>query len=125
GAGDRVRRSHAGKNGGAHRAGIFEGPRAAREYRDVKVLMMLASSSVTGPAEPMLHDAHALRAAGHTVHLACDTRRPGNLVEAIRALGFPLAEELHLCQSPGAVEVWRDIRALRARLRAESYDLVH
>lgn len=91
----------------------------------MKVLMMLASSSVTGPAELMLHDAAALRAAGHTVHLACDTRRPGNLVEAIKAQGFPLAEELILCQSPGAVEVWKDIRALRQRIRNESYDLIH
>ena len=87
--------------------------------------MMLASSSVTGPAELMLADAAALRAAGHTVHLACDTRRPGNLVETIKAQGFPLAEELILCQSPGAVEVWKDIRALRQRIRNESYDLIH
>ena len=87
--------------------------------------MMLASSSVTGPAELMLHDANALRAAGHTVHLACDTRRPGNLVEAIRAQDFPLAEELTLCQSPAAIEVWHDIRALGQRLRSERYDLVH
>jgi len=87
--------------------------------------MMLASSSVTGPAELMLHDANALRAAGHTVHLACDTRRPGNLVDAIRAQDFPLAEELTLCQSPAAIEVWHDIRALGQRLRSERYDLVH
>jgi glycosyltransferase involved in cell wall biosynthesis len=86
---------------------------------------MLASSGITGPAEVMLADAEALRAAGHTIHMACDTRRPGNLVEAIKARGFTLLEELTLCQSPGAVEVWRDVRALRARLMAERYDLVH
>src|SRR5207245_2080110 len=80
---------------------------------------------VTGPAELMLADAEALRAAGHTVHLACDTRRPGNLVEAIKARNFPLLEELTLCQSPAAVEVWRDVRALRACMVAERYDLVH
>ena len=91
----------------------------------MKALLMLASSSVTGPAELMLQDAQALRAAGHTVHLACDTRRPGNLVEAIRAAGFPLLEELTLCQSPSAVELWRDVRALKVRLRDEGYDLVH
>lgn len=91
----------------------------------MKALLMLASSSVTGPAELMLHDAMALREAGHTIHLACDTRRPGNLVEAIRAANFPLLEELTLCQSPGAVELWHDVRALKARLRDEKYDLVH
>ena len=87
--------------------------------------MMLASPWVTGPAELMLHDARNLRAAGHTVHLACDTRRPGNLADAIRAEGFELAEDLVLCQSPGAVEVWRDIRALGQRARTERYDLIH
>jgi glycosyltransferase involved in cell wall biosynthesis len=91
----------------------------------VKALLMLASSSVTGPAELMLQDAKALRDAGHTVHLACDTRRPGNLVEAIRAAGFPLLEELTLCQSPSAVELWRDVRALKGRLKDEGYDIVH
>src|SRR6185312_14002783 len=109
----------------ADRGGVFRNPRATRESFTVKVLMRLASSSVTGPAELMLHDAAALRAAGHTVHLACDTRRPGNLVETIKAQGFPLAEELILCQSPGAVEVWKDIRALRTRIRTEGYDLIH
>ena len=91
----------------------------------MKILMTLASSSITGPAELMLSDAEDLRASGHTVHLACDTRRPGNLVDAIRTRGFTLLEELTLSQSPGAVEVWNDIRALRDRIRVEKYDLVH
>jgi glycosyltransferase involved in cell wall biosynthesis len=91
----------------------------------LKILLMLATSSVTGPAELLLADAEALRAAGHTVHLACDTRRPGNLVEEVKKRDFVLCEDIVLCQSPGAVEIWNDIRSLRKRFAAERYDLVH
>lgn len=91
----------------------------------MKVLLTLASSSVTGPAELLISDAEALRKAGHTVHVACDTRRPGNFVEELEKRNFEICRELALCQSPGVVEVWNDIRALRKRIQAERYDLLH
>ena len=97
----------------------------AREATHHEVPADVGQLDVTGPAEVMLADAEALRSAGHTVHLACDTRRPGNLVETIRGKELTLLDELVLCRSPGAVEVWHDVRALRARMVQERYDLVH
>ena len=88
------------------------------------VLLTLASSSVTGPAERMLGDAQVLRAAGHEVTIAFDTRRPGNLREACEARQLAIAEELKLSRVSGPWESWRDIVALRRRLRA-GIDLVH
>jgi glycosyltransferase involved in cell wall biosynthesis len=89
----------------------------------VRVLLLLSSSSVTGPAELCLDDARALRRAGHEVLFGCDTRRPGNYADAIRGAGFPLCEELALCPKPRPLEVLRDAVCLRKRLA--EVDLVH
>jgi glycosyltransferase involved in cell wall biosynthesis len=90
----------------------------------VRVLLTLASSYLTGPAERMLGDAVALRDAGHRVTIGIDTRRAGNLLEACQKRGLTVAEELKLSRVSGLWESWRDIRALRRRLTAE-VDLVH
>jgi glycosyltransferase involved in cell wall biosynthesis len=87
------------------------------------VLLLLSTSSVTGPAELCLDDARALAASGHEVLFGCDTRRPGNYAEAIRKAGFQVMDELALCRTSGPVEIGRDIVRLRARLRQA--DLVH
>ena len=58
----------------------------------MRILSLLSTSSVTGPAELCLSDAEALRDAGHEVLFGCDTKRPGNYVEAIRRAGFEVME---------------------------------
>ncbi len=90
----------------------------------MRVLLTLASSSVTGPAERMLGDAEVLKAAGHEVTIGFDTRRPGNLRDACRARNLPIAEELKLSRVSGPWESWRDVVALRRRLVTD-VDLVH
>jgi glycosyltransferase involved in cell wall biosynthesis len=91
----------------------------------VKVLMMLSTSSVTGPAELCLEDAKALREAGHQVTFACDTRRPGNYADAIAREGFELDRSLTLCPKPRPSEVALDIARLRGRFQRGDFDLVH
>ena len=90
----------------------------------MRVLLTLASSSVTGPAERMLGDARVLREAGHEVTIALDTRRPGNLGAACHALELPIADEIKLSRISGPWESWRDVVALRRRL-VGGVDLVH
>jgi glycosyltransferase involved in cell wall biosynthesis len=72
----------------------------------------------------MLGDAEVLRASGHEVTVAFDTRRPGNLREACRARDLPIAEGLKLSRVSGPWESWRDVVALRRSLVA-GVDLVH
>ncbi len=90
----------------------------------VRVLLTLASSSLTGPAERMLGDAEVLLAAGHEVVVAFDTRTEGNLAEVCRRRGLATAPELRLSRHSGPVEALGDVLRLRRRLRA-GVDLVH
>ena len=89
----------------------------------MRVLMLLSTSSVTGPAELCLDDARGLAQAGHSVLFGLDTRRPGNYAEAIRAAGFEVMDELTLCRKSTPLEIARDVARLRRRLRGA--DLVH
>lgn len=89
----------------------------------MNVLLTLSSASVTGPADRLLGDARLLVAAGHVVTVAHDTRREGTLAPAIEAAGFARAAELALCREVRPLDLARDVRRLRARLR--DVDLVH
>jgi L-malate glycosyltransferase len=89
----------------------------------VRVLMLLSTSSVTGPAELCLTDASALRDAGHEVLFGFDTRRPGNYEKAIREAGFAAMDELALCRKSAPLDVARDVVRLRQRMKGA--DLVH
>ena len=89
----------------------------------MRILELLSTSSVTGPAQLCLSDAEALRREGHEVLFGCDTRREGNYAAAIRAAGFELMDELALCRKSGPGETLRDLAHLRSRLARA--DLVH
>jgi glycosyltransferase involved in cell wall biosynthesis len=89
----------------------------------VRILMLLSTSSVTGPAELCLDDAKALRAAGHSVVFGYDTRRPGNYGEAIKEAGFEALTELTLCRKSSPVDLFRDVTRLRKLLW--NVDLIH
>jgi glycosyltransferase involved in cell wall biosynthesis len=88
----------------------------------MRVLLTLASSSRTGPAERMLGDAEQLRAQGHEVELGIDTFQPGNLREVAAGHGFRL-EPLVLSRRVRPGHVLDDLRALRRLLPA--FGLVH
>ena len=89
----------------------------------MRILSLLSTSSVTGPAELCLSDAEALRDAGHEVLFGCDTKRPGNYVEAIRRAGFEVMDELALCRKSSPPDLLRDLARLRRRMRGA--DVVH
>jgi hypothetical protein len=47
----------------------------------VRILHLVSSSTMTGPADPALNLARAQRALlGHDARLACDRRRDGNIL---------------------------------------------
>ncbi len=77
----------------------------------MKVLELLSSPVWTGPAEPMASVAAHLRARGHHVEIAVDTRRPGDLRERLRGLGFAVRGDLALTTKgfppPLLADAWR------------------
>lgn len=90
----------------------------------MKILHLVSSSTLTGPADPALSIARAqARLFGHDVTFAFDTIRSGNLQVKAGASGVRLAPELGLCTKGGLTLAIRD----RARLRAlaPSFDVVH
>jgi len=91
----------------------------------VRLLLTCATPEYTGPAELMLEDALALRAAGHEVTIAFDTRRQGSLRSRVEAAGLPIEEGLDLCRRPDPARIAADVRRLRAGLVAGRWDTVH
>jgi len=91
----------------------------------LNVLLTVASSSVTGPAERMLGDALCLQAAGHAATVAFDTVRPGDFVERAHSQGITLEQGLALSRSVRPAQVVRDVRRLKALLEEGRADLIH
>lgn len=90
----------------------------------MKILHLVSSPTLTGPADPALGLARAQRALlGLDVELACDHLRPGNLIEKARAAGVPVVDALRLSTKGGLFDALADRRALR-RL-ADEHDVVH
>jgi glycosyltransferase involved in cell wall biosynthesis len=89
----------------------------------MRILELLSSPVWTGPAEPMATLAGELRARGHTVELAVDTRRPGDLRDRLRALGFPVRDDLALTTRGAPPPLLSDARRL-ARI-GPGFDVVH
>lgn len=89
----------------------------------MRILELLSSPVWTGPAEPMASLAGWLRRRGHHLEVAVDARRPGDLRERLRALGFPPRDDLLLTTRGFPPSVLRDARTL-ARL-GPSFDVVH
>ncbi len=79
----------------------------------MRVLLTLASSSITGPAERLLGDAEILRAAGHEATVAFDGVRPGNAIAEAEARGFRLVPGLALCREATPARVAGDLWKLR------------
>jgi glycosyltransferase involved in cell wall biosynthesis len=91
----------------------------------VNVLLTVASSSVTGPAERLLGNALCLQAAGHVATVAFDTVRPGDFVERARERGVTLEPGLALSRSVRPMQVVRDVRRLASMLREGRAELIH
>src|SRR5260370_38234821 len=89
----------------------------------LRILELLASPVWTGPAEPVASLAAELRDRGPQIELAGGTRRQGELVERLRALGFPPASELALSTKSNPWTIAKDVARLRAL--AGQFDLWH
>jgi glycosyltransferase involved in cell wall biosynthesis len=84
---------------------------------------MLSSPAWTGPAEPMASLAGELRARGHEIQVAVDTRRPGDLRERLQALGFAVRADLALTTRGAPPPFLADARTL-GRI-GSGFDVVH
>ena len=91
----------------------------------MRLLLSCATPEFTGPAELMLEDAVCLRAAGHDVTVAFDTRRAGSLRGRVEALQLPIEDSLDLCRIADPAASVRDVVRLRRLLRAGRYDTLH
>jgi glycosyltransferase involved in cell wall biosynthesis len=93
----------------------------------LRILHVTSDWKWTGPAEPMLVAGSALRARGHGVELACPAPPPGErgVLDVARERGV---EPVLLLERGRGLRPWRDrrdVRRLRRRLAADSYDVVH
>lgn len=93
----------------------------------MRILQLTGDWKWTGPAEPMLRLAEALRARGHDVALACPESPGGEpgLAERARAAGFPPALALSRGRGVRPLADARDARRLAALLGERKIELVH
>lgn len=94
----------------------------------MKVLQITSDWKWTGPAEPMLRLALALRARGHDVSIAAPEAPPGagrGLAEEARAAGLPPVVTLVRGRGLQLVRDTREVRSLRAFLEAREIEVVH
>ena len=89
-------------------------------------LLMVSSSSRTGPAEGLISLARELRAQGLDARFAADTVRPGeNLGEHLAHAGVPWETELRLSRKVRLGDVVHDARRLAELARTGRYDVLH
>ncbi len=89
-------------------------------------LLMVSSSSRTGPAEGLISLARELRALGLDARFAGDTVRPGeNLGEHLAHAGVPWETTLRLSRKVRLRDVLHDVGELRERARTGRNDLFH
>jgi len=89
-------------------------------------LLMVSSSSRTGPAEGLISLAHELRSQGIDARFAGDTIRPGeNLGEHLALAGVPWETGLRLSRKVRLGDLFHDAAALASFARAGRYDVLH
>jgi glycosyltransferase involved in cell wall biosynthesis len=90
----------------------------------MKVLHLVSSPTLTGPADPALTLAKAERQTlGIDARIAFDRARPGNMEEKAAAAGVPILEGMTLSTKDGLRAALRDRRVLRSF--AAEYDIIH
>lgn len=89
----------------------------------MRVLHLVASATLTGPAAPALGLVRGLRALGVDAVLACDRERPGNLVEKAAAARVPVVDGSRLSARVSLRSVLRDWAWLSRQIGR--CDLIH
>jgi glycosyltransferase involved in cell wall biosynthesis len=88
----------------------------------LRVLHLVSSPTLTGPADPALGLARAQAALGIEVALACDQLREGNMVAKCEEAGIPIERSLQLCTTrPLSIVGDRN----RIRRLADEVDVIH
>lgn len=89
-------------------------------------LLMVSSSSRTGPAEGLISLARELRSLGLDARFAGDSVRSGeNLGEHLSLAGVPWETGLRLSRKVRPLDVLHDARLLTSLLREGRYDVLH
>jgi hypothetical protein len=89
-------------------------------------LLLVSSSSRTGPVEGLISLAREARASGIDVRFAGDTVRPGeNLGEHLAHAGVPWETDLRLSRKLRLGDVRHDARLLSAWARSGRFDVLH
>ncbi|GAC1343322.1 MAG: hypothetical protein NVSMB23_17000 [Myxococcales bacterium] len=88
-------------------------------------LLLVASSSRTGPAEGQIVLARHLRAQGIDARFAADSVKPGDIGAHLEAAQVPWLRALKLSRHLRAGDVVSDLRTLAAWVREGSPDLLH
>lgn len=89
-------------------------------------LLMVSSSSRTGPAEGLISLARELRALGLDARFAGDTVRPGeNLGEHLAHAGVPWEARLRLSRKVRPADLVHDARLLTSLAREGRHDVLH
>ena len=89
-------------------------------------LLLVSSSSRTGPTEGLISLARELRALGLDARFAGDTVRPGeNLGEHLAQAGVPWEDELRLSRKVRIGDVLHDVRLLTGWARSGRFDVFH
>jgi glycosyltransferase involved in cell wall biosynthesis len=89
-------------------------------------LLLVSSSSRTGPAEGLISLAHEMRARGVDARFGADTVRPGeNLGEHLAHGGVPWERELRLSRKVRVQDVLHDARLLARWVDAGRFDVLH
>lgn len=93
----------------------------------MKVLHVFSNWKWTGPAEPALNLAEALRERGHEVLFACGCDRDGRSIVAEHARGrmVPLLEGLRLNKHRKIISDAADARQMALWLRKNPVDVIH
>ena len=89
-------------------------------------LLMVSSSSRTGPAEGLISLARELRAQGLDARFAGDTARPGeNLGESLALAGVPWEHGLRLSRKVRLRDLAHDAKLLTSWAREGRHDVLH
>ena len=89
-------------------------------------LLLVASSSRTGPAEGLISLGREARAQGIDARFAGDTVRPGeNLGEHLEQAGVPWERDLRLSRKVRPTDLLHDARLLEEWTRSGRFDLLH
>lgn len=93
--------------------------------RSLSILHLVSYHLYTGPVEPVLRLAREQIHQGHSVRLAVDTLRAGDIEAWAAEFGVPLERRFALSVKSGPILLLRDLLALKRVFREAEFDILH